>query len=509
MISINRVSNLAISTYYEIFDLACLKSSNINEITKYNFYHLLSENKTLNEQEKEYCKQRFVRNMERNKERDKSGKPMTCEYCNSTRYSERYCVNCIRRFLKSKFRKWSSGDITIDKFIQKIQMQASVPPFILEWIPSDQFKDIKYLTKGGFSKIYCAKWKRGPIMDWDEEKRGFIYEGTVDVVLKSLNEFNKRFYDEVNNYFKIKSGNLVKYYGITKLPNSNNYVMVMNYYKEGTLRDYLKSHQSQINLKDKIYFIYRICFALYRIHSNNYIHRDLHSANILLLTNRCLISDLGLCGPAENKLADTMYGVLPYMAPELILNGQYSKASDIYSLGMLMWEIFAEYPPFYDHSQLYLKYKIISDIRPPMLSKIPDKFQHMIQKCWDKDVNKRPRIEEIYKTVNEEFINVYENIELIQEYENKCVTEFAEIPGLSHPIHYNRSTDGMSPTESLIINAFIINENLNTCYTSSSLRNISENSNEKVLYNVINKTSDVFNRKNSMKKVSREARSKL
>ncbi|RGB38606.1 kinase-like domain-containing protein, partial [Rhizophagus diaphanus] len=100
-------------------------------------------------------------------------------------------------------------------------------------------------------------------------------------------------------------------------------------------------------LKDKIYFIYRICFALYRIHSNNYIHRDLHSKNILLLTNRCLISDLGLCGPAENNLSDA-YGVLPYMAPELIINKQYSKASDIYSLGMLMWEIFAERPPFHD-----------------------------------------------------------------------------------------------------------------------------------------------------------------
>ncbi|GBB90154.1 hypothetical protein RclHR1_01700017 [Rhizophagus clarus] len=423
MISTNHVSTLATKTYYEIFDLACLKSNNVNEITN-NFYHLLSVNKILNEQEKEYCKQRFVRNIERNKERDKSGKPMTCEYCNSTRYSERYCVNCIRKYLTSQFGKWSSGDRVIDEFIQNIQLQASVPPFILEWIPPDQFEDVAYLTEGGFSKIHHAKWKRGPIMDWDEKNRKFVYEGTVDIVLKSLNEFNKRFYDEVNNYFKIKSG---------------------------------------------------------------------------------------LCGPAENKLTDTMYGVLPYMAPELILNRQYSKASDIYSLGMLMWEIFAEYPPFYDHSLSYekhLAYEIISGMRPPMLSKIPDKFQYMIRKCWDKDVNKRPEIEEIYKTVNEEFINVYENEELILEYENKCVTEFLEIPKSPQPTHHIRSTGGMPPIESLTINTFINNEILNTCYTSSSLRYIRKNGSVKVLYNVI-RTSDVFNRKNSMKKMTRKVRSKL
>jgi hypothetical protein len=197
MLSTNYISAVATKTYYEIFDIACLKSNSINEITN-NFYNLLSKNKMLNEKEKEYCKQRFERNIERNKERDKSGEPMTCKYCNLTRYSERYCVNCIRKHLMSQFSKWSSGDKTVDEFIQKNQLQASVPPFILEWIPPDQFENVTYLTKGGFSEIHCAKWKRGPIMDWDEKNRKFVYEGTVDIVLKSLNEFNEKFYDEVN-----------------------------------------------------------------------------------------------------------------------------------------------------------------------------------------------------------------------------------------------------------------------------------------------------------------------
>ncbi|CAB4435081.1 unnamed protein product [Rhizophagus irregularis] len=147
-------------TYYEIFDLAYLKSNDINEVT-INFYRLLSEDKILNEQEKEYCKIFFSSNIERNKERDKSGKPIKCKYCNSTRYSERYCENCIREYLRGEFSKWSSGDETVDKFIQYNQLQASVPPFILEWISPDQFENVTYLNKGGFSKNPLRKMEKG------------------------------------------------------------------------------------------------------------------------------------------------------------------------------------------------------------------------------------------------------------------------------------------------------------------------------------------------------------
>uniref|UniRef100_U9TGE0 Protein kinase domain-containing protein n=1 Tax=Rhizophagus irregularis (strain DAOM 181602 / DAOM 197198 / MUCL 43194) TaxID=747089 RepID=U9TGE0_RHIID len=247
--------------------------------------------------------------------------------------------------------------------------------------------------------------EKGPIMDWDEEKRQFVYEGTVDIVLKSLNEFSERFYDEVNNYFKIKSG---------------------------------------------------------------------------------------LCGPAENNLADA-YGVLPYMAPELIDKKQYSKASDIYSLGMLMWEIFAECPPF--HDQLHdsdLAMEIIKGERPQMLPEIPEIFQKLIRGCWEKDAKKRPEIEKIYGDVNKEFIKIYENEELMLKYENKRATEFLEIPKSPYPTHHTSSASGMPPIESLTINdyTFIINKNCTHC-TSSSLRYGRENDNEKVMYDVTNKSSDV------------------
>ncbi|CAB4435080.1 unnamed protein product [Rhizophagus irregularis] len=117
------------------------------------------------------------------------------------------------------------------------------------------------------------------------------------------------------------------------------------------------------------------------------------------------------------------------MAPELISDKQYSKASDIYSLGMLMWEIFAERPPFHNQPHnMDLALGIIDGRRPQMLSGIPDIFQQLIRECWMEDAKERPEIEKIHGDVNKEFIKIYENEELMLEHENKRVNEFLEIP---------------------------------------------------------------------------------
>ncbi|CAG8662116.1 13333_t:CDS:1 [Rhizophagus irregularis] len=136
--------------------------------------------------------------------------------------------------------------------------------------------------------------------------------------------------------------------------------------------------------------------------------------------------------------------------------------------------------------------EIIKGERPQMLPEIPEIFQKLIRGCWEKDAKKRPEIEKIYGDVNKEFIKIYENEELMLKYENKRATEFLEIPKSPYPTHHTSSASGMPPIESLTINdyTFIINKNCTHC-TSSSLRYGRENDNEKVMYDVTNKSSDV------------------
>ncbi|RGB26766.1 kinase-like domain-containing protein [Rhizophagus diaphanus] len=90
--------------------------------------------------------------------------------------------------------------------------------------------------------------------------------------------------------------------------------------------------------------------CLFVIHNENAIHRDLHSGNVLYseLNQHWFISDLGFCGLAD-KSTESIYGNLPYIAPEVISGKKTTVESDIYSIGMLMWEISSGQPPFSDY----------------------------------------------------------------------------------------------------------------------------------------------------------------
>src|SRR4051794_11964528 len=169
------------------------------------------------------------------------------------------------------------------------------------------------------------------------------------------------------------------------------------------LRKYLQQNHHQLTWKERIQIITEIIKNLYFIHEENAIHRDLHSGNLLYsqLNQRWFISDLGFCGPAD-KSSKSIYGNLPYIAPEVIDEKVTTFASDIYSFGMLMWVISSEKPPFSDREHdYYLATNIINGIRPKIVSGTPLEYKNLMKQCWDADTSKRPDIDtledEIYK----------------------------------------------------------------------------------------------------------------
>src|SRR5581483_5850011 len=98
--------------------------------------------------------------------------------------------------------------------------------------------------------------------------------------------------------------------------------------------------------------LYDVSFRLYHIHQQNYHHKDFHSGNILNSINGSyidsVISDFGMSRPANEKNEKTLYGVIPFVAPEVLRGEEYSDAADVYGFGMIMWEILTGEPPFID-----------------------------------------------------------------------------------------------------------------------------------------------------------------
>ncbi|CAI2181253.1 19283_t:CDS:2 [Funneliformis geosporum] len=114
---------------------------------------------------------------------------------------------------------------------------------------------------------------------------------------------------------------------------------------------------------------------------------DLHSGNILYCKNIDIwcISDFGFCGPADKPLG-SIYGNLPYIAPEVIFGKGYTFASDIYSIGMLMWEISSGKQPFVGLEHNYdLVMNIMNGMRPKIVSGTPLEYANLMVQCWDAD----------------------------------------------------------------------------------------------------------------------------
>jgi serine/threonine protein kinase len=185
-------------------------------------------------------------------------------------------------------------------------------------------------------------------------------------------------------------------------------MMVLEYCKDGNLRNYYLNNESDYYLK--INKLQEIARGLLDIHNAGKVHKDFHSGNILHNVSYPLISDLGMCQPANNEKQSVkqegIYGVLPYMAPEVLRGYQYTKASDIYSFGIMMNEYISEETPYnnipHNHA---LAIKICKGLRPNIFKYTPKLLADLITKCWDAKAENRPTAKELFQELAEIYRN--------------------------------------------------------------------------------------------------------
>src|SRR4051794_427003 len=180
---------------------------------------------------------------------------------------------------------------------------------------------------------------------------------------------------------------IVKCFGISQDPKTKNFLMVMQYIENGSMSQYLKSNYDKLSSFDKLNLLIYIARGLKAIHNKGFMHKDLHSGNILSYNNyACYITDLGLCKPVGEKDEKKIHGVLPYVAPEVLRGIKYTQSADIYSFGILACEILSGLPPYYNlpHDD-FLALKICQGLRPKYNVKVPFLLENLIDQCLDAD----------------------------------------------------------------------------------------------------------------------------
>ncbi|POG71973.1 kinase-like domain-containing protein [Rhizophagus irregularis DAOM 181602=DAOM 197198] len=280
---------------------------------------------------------------------------------------------------------------------------------------------------------------------------------------------------------------IIYFYGFTKDPDTLKYMVVIDYANKGNLRGNL-TRIIKNNWDQKLYMLCEIISGLNSIHEQNLIHCDFHDGNILNHNeDKIYVSDLGLCQPVKSFLKEyNIYGVVPFMAPEVLRGKSYTPASDIYSFSMIMWEFTSGTPPFNNRAHdIQLSLSICKGERPEIIENTPQCYVDLMKKCWDEDPLNRPSSKEVLKTIIK-WIGLPSNKKIKDiDKELKCnIMEFINAP-IGHNILTTESHPQACYTSRILdftskkLNEILESEDLNSCIIKD-LKSLDKNTSKKL-----------------------------
>ncbi|KAI1296096.1 hypothetical protein EDD11_007534 [Mortierella claussenii] len=313
-------------------------------------------------------------------------------------------------------------------------------------IPASEIEKLSIgVDAGGMGIIHVAEWKGIKVA---------IKEASAHVISKEV---------EIYNRMQGFEG-VVQYYGVTYPPGLDKLCIVTKYAENGSLSWYLKVGFHKLTWADKLMLATQISSSIARLHQQGIFHRDLHGGNILIdEAGNAMLTDFGASTMEErvargkeeyaiealttseghskfvsqlaptmgglaptgaheepsamtavtidtNKLGeevqddkqhDPLIGVMAYIAPERFRNPRYFDARcDIYSLGVLLWELTSGHSAFSKLPQdVQLAVSILNGKREEAMEGTPVMYQALYERCWDTEPEMRPSLDEILSTL--------------------------------------------------------------------------------------------------------------
>ncbi len=226
------------------------------------------------------------------------------------------------------------------------------------------------------------------------------------------------FFQEVAVVSKLQHPNICRFFGAAIEPPR--YCVVFEYMEGGDLFHHIRKNKHiDFFAMANVRIIRSVCVCvcvrasnqcillsqdiaqgMHYMHLSNFIHRDLKSGNLLLSkTGVVKVTDFGLSRFLDtdgDMTAET--GTYRWMAPEVIRHEPYTKAADIYSFAMVLFEMLSRKQPFEGLTPVQAAYAVAKDdLRPTFPTGTPESVIDLVQKCWSRDPLKRPTFEEIIR----------------------------------------------------------------------------------------------------------------
>ncbi|CAA6673535.1 unnamed protein product [Spirodela intermedia] len=224
---------------------------------------------------------------------------------------------------------------------------------------------------------------------------GDLYRGTYcnqDVTIKVLNpehltaEMQREFAQEVYIMRKVRHKNVVQFIGAcTRFPNM---LIVTEFMSGGSLHDFLHKENGMFKLPVLLRVALDISKGMNYLHQSNIIHRDLKSANLLMDENEVVkVADFGVARvKAEPGVMTSETGTYRWMAPEVIEHRPYDQKADVFSFGIVLWELLTGKLPYENLTPLQAAVGVVQKgLRPSIPESTHPRLAALLERCWHQD----------------------------------------------------------------------------------------------------------------------------
>ncbi len=216
--------------------------------------------------------------------------------------------------------------------------------------------------------------------------------------LDTVDEVRENHQTELDFQCKLHHENIVTFIGVVLTDTT--IIFVSELAVNGSLYDYLKHHHP-LSERRRLHWMLQAAKAIQYLYRNNVVHRDIKSLNYLVTDdNKLKLCDFGIAKSITRTVDTIQKGSFPWMAPEVFIEQKVSHKSDIYSYGIVVWELVTGKIPFDNMDGAAIMWAVGNDKRRPDIpADCPQPIRRLLSKCWDGDRRKRPHIDSIVSDV--------------------------------------------------------------------------------------------------------------
>jgi serine/threonine protein kinase len=242
----------------------------------------------------------------------------------------------------------------------------------------------KQIGMGSYGMVFKGKWKGVEVA-----VKRFIKQKLDE---RHMLEFRA----EMAFLSELHHPNIVLFIGAcVKRPNL---CIVTEFVKQGALKEILVNNSIKLTWNQKLGLLRSAALGINYLHSLHpiIVHRDLKPSNLLVDENwNVKVADFGFARIKEENVTMTRCGTPCWTAPEIIRGEKYDERADVYSFGVIMWEVLTRKQPYAGRNFMGVSLDVLEGRRPQIPPDTPQDFKKMIKRCWNGAADKRPAMEEV------------------------------------------------------------------------------------------------------------------